>query len=139
MAGLPVVSLCSDAVRHFGSDPSSLERIGWANKNKRAWIASSGKTVHPAGLKAVFLLAEGPEIEITPITPSEVFKGLLEHTYTRSILSSTRSASRHFSQSARLVKAIPFYYLKRPRDLGQLDSIMERLEQHLSSTDVEPG
>ncbi len=130
--GPPQIRLWSDALASTGGDPNSAVRVrsGIDKFNFNAVnIAAKALPFH-----GFYLLDAGEKFAIQPMSPSEIFFGIIPHLYVSGFgtqfLQST-GAIRAFQQLNFLLKKITVKRLLRQWNLGQLPDIARRVEQDI--------
>jgi hypothetical protein len=87
-------------------------------------------------LRRIYLLGEGPGLEIAPLRPQEALIGLMPHWYGfrfgDRLLQVGDAAVRHFRQCAALANSIRVHRLTRPRQLGALGDVVRLVEEDLA-------
>jgi hypothetical protein len=88
-------------------------------------------TTQPVSLKQVYVLRLGEQHQIEPMSRSQSFVELIQHSRAIKTLRDPSVMVQHFHQCSELVKVVPMGYLKRPRSLEQLSQAIQRVEDHL--------
>jgi hypothetical protein len=81
-------------------------------------------------LAALYVLGEGPALQIDPLKPSEAVIELVRHTYAARFLQSL-GAPAHLQQCAGLAHRVRARRLLRPRSLDQLTGLVQRVKADL--------
>ncbi len=116
----------------LNGDPSSLPRL-YATVEKRALRLPESVRMEPLPLKAVYVLGFGDAVEVVPSSPSRTVAELVRHSYLAVLLQLMDALPLHFSQVTQLVRRVPVFELRRPRDLGRLGEVADVVENHLAS------
>jgi energy-coupling factor transporter ATP-binding protein EcfA2 len=135
LPGFPQFKLWPDAaVAALGDDPEVLPRL-FSGYEKRARHAVDRFSHRPLPLKRIYLISEGPALEIKPLQPQEAIIQLINQSYIARVahpLIQGVGACSHFLQCTSLIKSTPVYRLKRPNSLPMLSVIAQLLEKHLT-------
>lgn len=126
----PQMKLWPSAVIALGEDPETLPRL-IPQLTKRQRPVAQTFSDKPAPLKAIYVLGQGPALNITPLTSSDLFAALLRHSYGgrfgKALLQ--HGEASHFQQCMILAQQVPIYQLQRPSDLSLLPTIAEAVEE----------
>ena len=121
------------AMASLGDDPESLPRL-ISGFEKRARRITGGFAQDPVPLRALYLLENDSSVSIEPVPPQETLVHVVRHSYAARIFNkwlTGQRAAAHFQQCAALVRQVPVYALKRPRDLDQLPQVAELIEAQI--------
>jgi hypothetical protein len=133
--GFPQLKLWPEVVASLGEDPEALPRLHPLFE-KRARYVSSGFSHRALPLRCIYVLAEGPAMEIEPIPPQERVIQLLRHWYGArfgdGLLQAEGAAPSHFLQCARFASTVTIRRLKRPRSLPPLLDLARMVENDLA-------
>lgn len=132
--GFPQFKLWSDAiVSALAEDPQTLPRLDARYaKHARAVTDRFCQTALP--LKRIYVLAEGGEPAIKPLSPQAALRHLFAHWYLISVASQLlqgEGAALHLKQCAGLVSQVPVFVLERPRTHALLPEIAQLIEADL--------
>ena len=117
----PQIRLKPDAVRALGRSGKRS-----AGGSKLLLRASRGFLTKEVPLKRLYVLAEGPRVEITPLPPAEGFIELLRHSACLSFIMQMGAMAR-FSTYTALAQRIGVSRLERPKSLKALPEIVRTL------------
>jgi hypothetical protein len=117
--GFPRLKLWEESATFLGDEWESLPKLH-PELPKRSRMVEKGFLIDSLPLKQIYILAEGDDLEIVPLTPQIAFKELIAHSYVLSILKNTGALETHFHQCSRLTKMIPISRLVRGRSLDEL-------------------
>lgn len=130
--GFPQLKLWPETVISLGESPEPLPRLH-PLVEKRARCVSRGFSPMPLPLRRIYVLAEGPGLEIEALPPQEGFLELVRHWYGarfgEQLLKIDGAAVLHFHQCTSLARNIPICRLKRPYPPPPL-SDQARLVEH---------
>ncbi len=98
---------------------------------KLGWPVPSGCAENPYPLKRLYLLADGPALDISPLAAAEAFLTLVRHSCLAPVLALSGSREQHFHQCARLTATIPLRKLQRPRSLDRLEDLVRFMASDL--------
>lgn len=137
LPGFPQFKLWPEsAASSLGEDPELLPRLA-PGCEKRARSAADRFSRQPLPLRSIYVLSEGPVLEIKPLPPQEAMVELIGNTFVARLDKKSlrgASASLHLRQCTRLIGSVPVYRLKRPQSLSLLPSIGQLVEEQLQVT-----
>ena len=125
----PQLKVSSDAARGLAIDPENLPRAHPAGE-ERIYRANGEFPRTPLPLRAVYILADGPEAVIERLPPREAVAELLRHSYGLRSMEPAVDHGAYFLKCARLAAAIPLYRLRRPHSFAALPELARTLETH---------
>lgn len=134
--GFPQIKLCPDAAVSMGDDPETLPLIS-PRLNKRARRATRRFPQEPLPLKRIYLLEDGPHMEIEPLRPQEAIMALVIHSYplVAFLLKPTGTAPAHLRQCTELAGCVPICRLTSQRSLSALPNLARFVEEDLAKPD----
>ncbi|MGG0287764.1 aldolase [Peribacillus butanolivorans] len=111
----PQQKLWLESLNHFEMDSSNYQSLT-VRENKFAVPVQTQFVTEPLPLAGVFELVKGDndEIEVKPIEHLQRFYKLYYHTYRNSFIQQSGLMDWHFNTSAKMIKKIDFYQLRRP-------------------------
>ena len=127
----PQIKLWPDAVTSIGKQPEELPRLG-AQLEKRNHLLSSGFMADILPLKHIYVLGQGDEMAIVPLSVQETIQYLLQNSYVTRFgqeLLQERGAT-HFQQLTMLAQKVPLFRLLRPAVLELLPDVATLVEEH---------
>jgi hypothetical protein len=119
--GFPCIKLWPEAARSLGVPDEAMTML-YPHLDKRAWPVNGNFATDRVPLRRVYVLADGPEVEIEPLRPAEAVIELIRHAHGVVSLHDFDAATR-LKQTSRLVAALSVRRLRRPlalRGLGAL-------------------
>jgi hypothetical protein len=125
--GYPGLHLLADAAKYFGEElgrPIGLD----GEDEKYTFRAVRGFPSLPVPLARVYLLSDGPDLQISPVSGHEAVYELVKNSYWIRLMHDSRPSS-YFLQCARLFTQIPIMRLTRPRDVSQLPEVARMIER----------
>jgi hypothetical protein len=126
--GVPQIRLRPDAAKALSvTDESTPSVESWYDKR----FYGVAESVDPVPLCRCYLLRESPEPTIEPIHGPEKLMELISSTYARGLLDDAEQFPEHFGQCERVVNAVPFRTLKRPKNHQVLPSIVKMVVEDL--------
>lgn len=130
LPGFPQFKLYPDSVTAaFNEDPAQLEEIA-SNVIKRSRRADQFCN-QKLPLQAIYVLAEGNEVEIIRLSPQEALHYLIANSYmarfTNNWLQNGRAAA-NLMQCSKIVNSVPVYKLERPRNMSNLKEITSAIK-----------
>jgi len=131
--GFPEFRLWPDTILAFGEELKDWDAAPHRAK-KRTCQVMEGFSDTPFPLKKIYVLEEGPELAIEPLSPQEAFVELMRHSITAGILKGSGRAPEHLLQCGNLIKTGSIAWLKRPRSLEILSALAEMVEKDLFDT-----
>lgn len=125
----PEVKLLPDAADVLQvSDQTSLRQpLGY----KQTQRLDAQFTTQPVSLRQFYVLRLGEQHQIEPMSQTQSFVELIQHSRAIKTLRDPSVRVQHFHQCSELVKVVPMGYLKRPRSLEQLPQVIQKIEEHL--------
>ncbi|MFH1115525.1 MAG: hypothetical protein V1792_16575 [Pseudomonadota bacterium] len=134
--GYPGVHLLPDAANYFGEDLG--KSWGWdAEGEKFTFRTDRGFPSVPVPLVGVYLLAEGRDLQMSPVSGHEAVYELVKNSYWVRLMHDSRPSS-YFLQCARLITQIPVLRLTRPRDVSLLPEVARMIERSVLADTCEP-
>lgn len=111
----PQQKLWLESLKHFEMDSTNYQSLT-VRENKFAVPVQTQFVTEPLPLAGVFELVKGDknEIEVKPIEHLQRFYKLYYHTYRSSFIQQSGLMDWHFNTSAKMIKKIDFYQLRRP-------------------------
>ncbi len=132
--GFPMFKLWPDAAASsLGDDPATLPLIG-AQFEKRARRADAGFSLEPVALGALYVLADGSDVTIEPLSSPEATLQLITHSFIARLGTPGlhgSAAARHLKQCAQVARRVPCYRLARPRSAALLRSTAQLVANHM--------
>jgi hypothetical protein len=84
-------------------------------------------------LAAVYVLESADRFSIEPLTGLEAAEAVFSHTYRGRYVSDAGTQQQHWSSAVAVIRSIPIFRLKRPRDLLRMDEDSRRILDHFAS------
>jgi hypothetical protein len=135
LPGFPQFKLWPEAAASaLGDDGADLPHLV-TGYDKRALRPKEDFSLAPVELKRIYVLDEGPVLEIIPATPQEALTQMVVHSYAArfpSLLQGNKGAT-HLMQCSNLLKRVPVGRLKRRYDLQTLPELAQLIERDVSS------
>ncbi len=132
-SGFPQLKLAPDVARSVGEAPEGLARLH-PRHQKRGHRNIRPFRTEPLPLRRLYVLEEGPAIELEPVSPQEAVVELVRHSYLVRLLAAEETEV-HFVQCANLVKAVSVRRLRRPRHLEGLAALARSVEDDVLRPD----
>lgn len=129
LPGFPEAKLWPDSLRMFGWEPDDFPRLD-RHEEKRACRLPRRFSTEALPLKRIYILSDGDESDIKPLSPSETFVQLVTHSYAAESLREVRPAS-HFEQCRMLASTVPVFRLVHGRDWSKLSDLIGVVEKGL--------
>ena len=128
LPGYPQLKLWPDAVKTFGRDPESLERV-WSDLEKHRISIRESFCHDPLPLSRLYVLeiSDRQDFELRSLEGIEKFTALINCTYRREFLAGLGMKETHFSHCSSFAKHIPVYRLTRPKKPWLLDEVVDFL------------
>jgi hypothetical protein len=95
------------------------------DRDRHFYRLQSEQPSEPVPLDRVYLLEDGPEVDITPLAPREQLMALVTNTYVAPILDGDGEASANFDQCAAIADATEVRQLRRPYELDALPEVVD--------------
>ncbi len=132
LPGFPQFKLYPDSViATSDDDPEKLEEVA-SNLMKRSQRAENF-CAETLPLRAIYVLSEGTEVQITQLVPQETIKHLISNTYMARFSSDWLRgiAATNLEQCTAIANQTPVYLLERPRDLSILEDVALAVEKQV--------
>jgi hypothetical protein len=130
LPGYPQLKLWPCAAAALGEDPESLPPLS-AGQEKRSRRMADRFAPGPLPLERLYVLSEGPSLEIEPLAPQEAILQLIGHSYSSRFgkdLLRGPAAAQHLLQCKEVAGSAPIYRLRRPLSLQELPDLARRVE-----------
>ena len=124
--GYPGLHLLPDMADFFRDRLDKPARID-AEDQKTKYMFHHGFSQSPAPIKRVYLVSDGPKVEISPLDGHKAVYELINNSYWIRLTHDFRPAS-YFLQCARLCAQIPIMRLTRPRTGSALPELAKIVE-----------
>jgi hypothetical protein len=126
LATYPGLRLLPEPLAHLFDDSAGGAQVAHYTEKRRLDRASGGFTLVPGAepLRALYLLAAGPTVEIAPLPEREAFMSLVRASF-QLHLDDPERARGLFERLGALLDAIPVRRLSYPRDLDRLGAVRE--------------
>ena len=124
--GYPGLHLLPDMADFFRDRLDKPARID-ADDQKAKYEVHRGFSQSPAPIKRVYLVSDGPDVEISPLDGHKAVYELINNSYWIRLTHDFRPAS-YFLQCARLCAQIPIMRLTRPRTGSALPELAKLVE-----------
>lgn len=126
--GVPQLRLKSDAT-------TALDLEATATPSEESWyekrLLRTEDVPGPAPLRGCYLLSDGEECMLRPISGREQILNLLAQTHARGLLTDTDYSSTHFNQCSQLTDAVAVQRLHRPREHECLSTVVELVDDDM--------
>jgi hypothetical protein len=122
----PQLKLWPEAAAFLGDTVTTLPRLH-PEYEKRARVAARGFSATPVPLRAIYVLDEGDQLEVTTLGAKEGFFELVRHSYSANLLEATETGPQHFRHCSDVVKAVSIHRLKRTTSLQELHAVTRLL------------
>ena len=128
LATYPGLRLLPDPLAHLFDDRARGAQVAHYTEKRRLDRESGGFTLAPGAepLRALYLLAVGPALEIAPLPKREAFMALVAASFQLHLDDQERSRGL-FERLGALLDAVPVRRLSYPRELGRLGVVREAL------------
>ncbi len=128
--GFPQLKLWPEVVSFLGDDPEKLPILE-PGIGKRANPITQRFSEKPIPLRQIYVLAEGRDKELVPLSHQQALVELICHSYRAPVLKWI-GAGRHLIQCASLINKIPIKRLNRPLLLSELPDVARMVEEDLA-------
>jgi hypothetical protein len=127
--GFPGLKLLPDAAAHFGCSVEETE--GFDPFEEKVTLRFSGEfPQHPVPLHRLYVLDDGPSVQIESLSRHKAVFELVRHSYWIRLMHDARPAS-YFLQCARLCERVPVLRLIRPRSATAMPEVIRLVEENL--------
>lgn len=130
--GFPQMKLWPESLPIFGDSPDRLPLVHPAEE-KRIKTIEPGDACTPLPLQCIYLLQDGPQVQIAPIAPKEALFDLLANWYGARFgqgFLDTAGQQRLFAHVVRVTKTVPIFTLQRPLAIAQLPTLVQQVAAH---------
>jgi len=130
--GFPQLKLWPEALPIFGDSPERLPLVHPAEE-KRIKTIELGDAYPPLPLQCIYLLQDGPQVQIEPIAPKVALFDLLANWYGARFGHGFLDAAgqqRLFAHAVRVTKTVPIFTLQRPLAIAQLPTLVQQVAAH---------
>lgn len=127
--GYPSCHLLPDAVAYFGENAVKPDDT-CARPEKITCSAHQGFSIQPMGLRRVYILEDGPEVRVEPVSGHKAVFELVRHSYWIRFVHDARPSS-YFFQCGQLCEKVPVRALFRPKSMDMLPEVLTVLEKDL--------
>jgi hypothetical protein len=124
--GYPRCHLLPEAAEHFGYDATKAET--GATQDKVRYDARQNFQVRPVALRCVYVLDDGPEMRIEPVSRHRAVFEFVRHSYWIRFLHDSRPSS-YFLQCGKICEKVPVRILSRPKSMNMLPELLTFLER----------
>lgn len=134
LPGFPHFKLWPDSVTAIGADPETLPKLR-PELEKRGHRVDYGFSLTPLPLKRIYVLNQGSQPEIEPLSPQDALTELMPHWYAARFgmdVSRGLGLSNLFLQCTNIANNVPVCRLIRPASLAQLPEVARLVEEHLA-------
>lgn len=131
LPGFPQIKLRPDAAAALVAQPEALPRLH-PEVNKLAYLPHDHFSLAPMPLRAIFVLAQGPEPALERVAPQTALLALISHSYALRFLKTAGATADHFQQCSQLCEQVPVYSLQRPYALEAMPQIVRLVEAELT-------
>jgi hypothetical protein len=132
----PQFKLWPDSIIALGDVPERLPAVH-PDFAKRSLKLNGGFAHFPVPLKAIYVLAPGPQVDVEPLGLQDAMKELIGHSYVtrfgNELLQET-GMTLHFKRCVYLIQNANWYRFRRPRSLSSLDEHISRVISELANT-----
>jgi hypothetical protein len=129
----PALKLWRSALEQLGESAEELPRVFSRDDKYRMEIAELEERLP---LREVFFLewAEQPDaaVELEPVEGVVAITRLMEFTHYDYLMKPTGRQTGNFLLCGRILSQVRAFTLRRPRDFGRIDAVIESLERHFS-------
>jgi energy-coupling factor transporter ATP-binding protein EcfA2 len=136
----PAVKLWPSALDHLGTGPEGLSKV-WSREDKYRLRLREASERLP--LRELFFLewsAGGEELPaVERLAGPAAIARLMEMTHFDYVIKPAGRMGDSFLLSARIMRSVPAYTLRRPRDFKRMGEVIGWLEDHLRGLDNSPG
>jgi hypothetical protein len=130
LPGYPQLKLWPCAAAALGEDPESLPPLS-AGQEKRSRRMADRFAPGPLPLERLYVLSDGPSLEIELLAPQEAILQLIGHSYSSRFgkeLLRGPAAAQHLLQCKEVAGYAPIHRLRRPLSLHELPDLARRVE-----------
>ena len=125
--GFPTLKLSSESAEALGHDYEEMLDLHLVVRKRGRSVVSSFEDV-PLPLRRVYVLADGDDIRIEPISGAAALEELVRHSYGATLVREAGLAATHLGQCADLASSVPVRRLTRPRSFDQIADLAQAIE-----------
>ncbi|MFB6224300.1 MAG: hypothetical protein ABEH86_11590 [Haloarcula sp.] len=131
-SGYPSIKLDPAVVEMFDPpvEPPELIHDG---RDRHFYGLTHDQPEAPVQLERVYLLEDGPSIDVQTVSPDKQVMALVDNTYTLGTLGMDGHAASNFSTCGSVADAADVKRLRRPRDLDALPEVVKQIQSDLKS------
>lgn len=118
--GLPRLRLWHDALEASGRDPQahvpSFRAKGDPRRKYDVTLGAEGVMRDPLPLRALFVLAQGPQLSVERLTGAESVEAISSNTYRGGLIGKVGDSAAHLEACVTIARQAQVYRLRRPFD-----------------------
>ncbi|MEC4896290.1 MAG: hypothetical protein SAL07_18275 [Oscillatoria sp. PMC 1051.18] len=127
--GFPQIKLSEEIATALGYDFESFDLLHPV-ESKRGYRFTNNLVQKPLPIRRIYLLADGDELKIEPLTPQQAVIELSRHAHPSSLYYSKDPS--HFFQCVTLAQECTIYRLVRSRNLALLPKLVDAIAEHIN-------
>lgn len=130
--GFPQMKLWPESLPIFGDSPERLPLVHPAEE-KRIKVIERNDACTSLPLQCIYLLQDGPQVQIETMAPKEALFDLLANWYGARFGHGFLDAAeqkRLFAHCIRVTKTVPIFTLQRPMAIAQLPTLVQQVAAH---------
>lgn len=127
--GFPRIKLYDDSLEAIGANPTDHPTIH-RFASKRSLQLNDVSNLDPISLRAVYILHEGSELQITQLPRASAFIEIMKNAHLGRFLDATESQTRYFQLCSEITQTVPAFLLERPGTFEEMPRFLVSLEQH---------
>jgi hypothetical protein len=132
LPGLRHVRMWRETLECFGMTSEGLQP-SFVDDHYDKWdlpIPAASLASDELPLAAVYVLKDGAELEIRPMSGAEAARALFDHTYRGDYVELVGASASHWQAVAAVATSVRVFELQRPRDLARLSSLGRAVLDH---------
>ena len=139
--GLPRFRLWQEALEAFGHTTSDYARSYVGDESFHKFdipVAADNRVTTELPLAAIYLLAQAPELRITPMTGVSAAEAIMANTYRGGFLSDSDQLRVHFELAVKVAGQLPLFRCERVWSHDLFDEQGRAIIEHVQTICVEP-
>jgi hypothetical protein len=132
LPGFPQMKLWPDTLEHLGWPLEVAPRF-WPDWDKRHWSVNGLIPSEGLKLRQIYVLEEGDDIAIEPLTGKAAFMMIVQHLYHAGLMTALDPAGCYFRSCIQMVDQVRVCRLRRPKNFRINPDVLRRLADDLLS------
>jgi hypothetical protein len=133
LSGYPQFKLWPDSIEAIGRDPEAFPRL-YPTIEKRVFRFSNRFTTHSLLLRAVFVIAPGPELKIEQLSSKAALLKIMPHWYGAMFdgeMMKVFGIKNHIQECKKVIDQVPVFQISGPPDIDRLVYVAGQVEDYI--------